>query len=168
MASLRTRAFSGGSSASLSSAASATGGDDLTGSVAVGGDQVECLEAGQHLGLVATEHRGHAGGLQRACLGHLGAAGRGQLDRVVRGDDARDRICGDLTDRVAGHRDVLAVEHAATGQFLMGEQGGGHDQGLGDRGVGDLLGGRGGSQAGQVQPTDLRPGGKTVGGTRQL
>ncbi len=50
----------------------------------------------------------------------------------------------------------------------MGEQGGGHDQGLGHRGVGDLFSGGRGSQAGQVQATDLRPGIKTVGGTGQL
>ena len=84
----------------------AAGGHDLAGGVAVGGDQVQRLEAGQHLGLVAAEHRGHAGGLDRARLGHLGAAGGGQRDGVVGGDHAGDRVGGDLADGVAGDDEV--------------------------------------------------------------
>ena len=56
-----------------------SGGHDLAGGVAVGGNQVEGLEAGQHLGLVAAQHRGHAGRLDGAGLGHLGAADGGEL-----------------------------------------------------------------------------------------
>ena len=81
-------------------------GDDLARGVPVGRDQVEFLEAGEHLGLVSTEHRGHAGRLERAGLGHLGAAGRGQLDGVVGRDDAGDGRGGELADRVPGHHGV--------------------------------------------------------------
>ena len=83
------------------------GGDDLAGGVAVGGDQVELLEACQHLGLVAAEHRGHAGRLVGAGLGHLRAAGGGQRDGVVGGQHTGDRVGGDFADRVAGNDTVL-------------------------------------------------------------
>ena len=39
------------------------GGDDLAGAVAVGRVQAGGLDRGEHLGLVAAEHGGHAGGL---------------------------------------------------------------------------------------------------------
>ena len=130
--SARTRALAGGSSASFSSAVSAAGGDDLAGGVAVGGDQVELLEAGQHLGLVTAEHRGHAGRLDGAGLGHLGAAGGGQRDGVIGGHHAGDRVGGDLADGVAGHdRSRPAGEQAAPGQLLVSQQGGRNDQAAG-------------------------------------
>ena len=94
--------MAGGSSASFSSAVSAPGRDDLTGGVAVGGNQVELLETDQHVGLVAAEHRGHAGRLDGAGLGHLGAAGSGQRDGVIGGQYTGDRVGRDLADRVTG------------------------------------------------------------------
>ena len=60
------------------------------------------------------------------------------------------------------------AEQAALGQLLVGQQRRGHDQRLGHRGVGDLLGGRGGAERGQVQAAGLRPGGDTVGRAGQL
>ncbi len=146
----------------------AAGGDDLAGGVAVGGDQFEVLQRGEHLGLVATEHRGHAGGLVVAGLGHLRAAGGGQLHGVVGADDAGDRVGGDLADGVAGDDQFRRGQQAAAGQFLMREQRGRDHQGLGDRGVGDLLGGRGGAESGQVEAADLGPAGELVGGSRQF
>ena len=113
VASSRTRALAGGFSASFSSASMRAGGHDLAGGVAVGRDQVEVIEAGEHLGLVAAEHGGHAGGLERAGLGHLGAAGGGQRDGVVGGDDAGDRVGGDLADRMAGDDGLGVGEQAA-------------------------------------------------------
>ena len=63
----------------------------------------------------------------------------------------------------------------------MGQQRGGDDQRLGDGGVGDLLGRRGGAEPGQVQAAGLRPrversaapgssshGGEHAGGLRSL
>ena len=69
---------------------------------------------------------------------------------------------------MAGDDGVLAGEQAAPGQLLVGQQRRGHHERLGHRGVGDLLGGRGGAQAGQVQAADLRPGSETLGGAGQL
>ena len=63
MASGRTRALAGGSSASLSSAVSRPAATIWPAALRLAGDQVELLEAGQHLGLVAAEHRRHTGGL---------------------------------------------------------------------------------------------------------
>ena len=84
----------------------AAGGDDLSGGVAVGRDQLEVLERAEHLGLVAAQHRGHAGRLDGTGLGHLRAAGGGQRDGVVGGDDAGDRVGRDLTDGVSGDDDL--------------------------------------------------------------
>lgn len=126
------------------------GSDDLAGGVAVCRDQVELLEATQHLGLVAAEHRRHAGRLGGAGLGHLGAAGGGQRDGVVGGYHTGDCVGRDFADGVAGHDDVLAGEHASARQFLVGQQSRGDDQWLGDRGVGDLLGRGGGAQPGKI------------------
>ena len=46
---------------------------------------------------------------------------------------------------------------AAALEFLEGEQRGGHDEGLGDRRVGDLLGCGGGAEAFEVEAGGLRP-----------
>ena len=60
--------------------------------------------------------------------------------------------------------------HAVTApdQLLVSEQGGGDHEGLGDSRVGDLLGGGGGAQAGQVQAGDRRPRLDPFGGTGQF
>src|ERR1700759_2936131 len=105
----------------------AAGGHDLTGSVAVGGNQVELLEAGQHLGFVTAENGGHAGRLVGAGLGHLRAAGGGQSNGVVWGDHTGDRVGGDLTDRVAGHNSVFACGQASLGELLVSKQRGRND-----------------------------------------
>ena len=142
--------------------------DDLARRIAVRGHQVQRFEAAQHLGLFAAEHRGHAGGLGGARLGHLGAAGGGQRNGVVAGDHAGDRVGGDLTDGVPGCDEVASGQQAALGQLFPRQQRRGHDQRLCHRGIGDLLGRRGGAEAGQVETAGLRPGGDTVSRPGQL
>ena len=73
-----------------------------------------------------------------------------------------------IADGVARDGQLGTGEEAAPGQLLVGEQCGGDNQGLGDGGVGDLFGGGGGAQAGEVQATDRRPGGEALGGTGQF
>ena len=50
----------------------------------------------------------------------------------------------------------------------MGQQGSRDDQRLGDRGVGDLVSGRGRAQPGQIQPADLRPAADAIGGAGEI
>ena len=90
-----------------------TCGDDLSGGVPVGRNQIQGVEPGEHLGLVAAEQRRHPGGFERAGLGHLGAAGGRQRYGVVGGDDAGDGVGGDLADGVSGDDNLgRAVEQA--------------------------------------------------------
>ena len=108
----------------------------------------------------------------RAGLGHLGATGRRQRYGLVGRDDAGDGVGGDLADRVSGgdnlDRAVDGTEHLAFGEFLVGEQGRGHNKGLGHRGVGDLFRGAGGAQPGKIKATDLRPRSNTLADSGQL
>ena len=63
-----------------------------------------------------------------------------------------DGVGGDLADGMAGDDCVLGSgQQAALSQFLVSQQRRGHHQRLGDGGIGDLLGGRGGAEAGQIQ-----------------
>ncbi|SKU07754.1 Uncharacterised protein [Mycobacteroides abscessus subsp. abscessus] len=146
----------------------AAGGDDLSDGVAVGGNQFEGFEALQHLCLVAAQHGRHTGGVQRAGLGHLGAAGSGQGDGLIGRDDPGDGIGGDLAHGVAGDDGGLGVEVTALVQLVIGQQGQCDDQRLGDGGVGDLLGGGGGSQAHQIESAGLRPLLNLIRGTGQF
>ena len=82
-------------------------------------------------------------------LGLLGPNGAGKtttvniLSTLIKPDSGRALIAGhDVVSDPAGVRRALMLtgQHAALGQFLESQQGGGHDERLGHRGVGDLLG----------------------------
>ena len=78
-----------------------TGCDDLADGVAVRRDQIELVETCEDFLLVASEDGGHRGRLQRACVGHLGAAHGGERNGLVEGDHTGDGCRGELSDGVA-------------------------------------------------------------------
>ena len=151
-----TRARSGGSSASAASASTRPGGDDLAGAVAVGGSSPSSSRRAStssgfppSTALMPVGSSAHAAAISRP-------AHRGERDGRVRREHAGHGGGGELADRVPGG-DEASSRAASTrvrqppGQSGVGEQRGGHHQGLGDRGVADLLGVRGGAQPLQVQ-----------------
>ena len=119
----------------LAQAVQRSGGDDLTGAVAVGREQPVCLDRGDDLGRVAAEDGAHAGRFEGAGGGHLPAAYPGEGDRGLGGQHPGEGGGTELADAVAG--DQADVVH---GQVLGGQQGGGDEQWLGARGVPDLVG----------------------------
>ena len=76
--------------------------DDLAGAVAVGREQAEPVDRGQHLVLVAAEDGAHPALHEPAGGGHLPAADPGQRDRGLGRQHTGQRGRAELTDAVAG------------------------------------------------------------------
>src|SRR6202012_1210269 len=72
------------------------------------------------------------------------------------------------TDGVTRDDELRVGQQATLCQFLVCEQGGRNDQGLSDRGVGDLFGRRGGTQPNQVEAAGLRPDVELVRGAGKI
>ena len=104
----RTRAFSGGFAASSSSAVNSPAATICPAALRLAGVRSSSASRSSTCGFVAAEHGGHAGRLERAGLGHLGAAEGGKGDGVVGGDDTGDRSGGKFADRMAGNDGVGA------------------------------------------------------------
>ena len=75
-----------------------SGGDDLPAAVVVGGGEIELREARQDVGFDATDDGGHAGGLERGCVGHGATADTDEPHPVIGGQDAGRDQRGDLAD----------------------------------------------------------------------
>ena len=158
------------------------GGDHLARAVDVGRGQAERLEGAEHLVGVSAQHRGHAGGRDRAGLRHRTAASGDEGDGLFVGDDAGQGRGGQLTDGVAGEHRAGGDEVGARGEERRGDdETGRDDERLSNGGVLDGVGVGLGAVLEQVEargvaercqlltrPVELEPGGEEAGGLGAL
>ncbi len=169
VASGRTRARAGGSSASFSSAASAPAATIWPAALRLAGTR---SSASRRASTSASSPPSRAdmpvgSSAQALAISRPRVAARATASSAEMTPGYR--VGGELADGVSGGDDLLGTgQHSARGQLLVGEQRGGHDEWLGHRGVGDLLGGGGGAQPRQIQTTDLRPRRDACSGAGQL
>lgn len=141
-----------------------TGGDDLAGSVVVGGRQPLGIDRGQHLIAVPADHSGHRGRLRRARLGHQPAPFADQHHGLFGRQYADAGGRGDLTDGVPGRDSDEGERVRWMGEKLeCGQQARGNEQRLGDRRIADRLRVGQGSVVGQVDARHGRQPGQPRG-----
>jgi hypothetical protein len=142
------------------------GRDDLPGTVDVRGRQAVRLDRVEDLGLVATEHGGHPGGLHGRRLGHGLPAHPDQAHRVLGAEHPGQDTGAQLTHAVPGRRAGVHPGLVEPAEQDLGRGDGRRDQErLGDRGIADLLGAAGRPERDQIQPGQLGPGAEALGET---